>query len=118
MRKRASWRKVTCSITYANSSDEKTDPIRLLRQMAPAGLKLETLVHVGAHLAQERHSLRGVRLSARLMDRRVPEVYGRLSKVLERHQGTAQHEACCALLTGERWRPVGAAVVQYDGKSI
>lgn len=95
----------------------KTDPIRLLRQLAPADLKLETLVHVGAHLAQERHLYEECGYRQVLWIEGSPEVYGRLSTVLESHQGTAQHEACCALLTEKDGDQLALQSFSNDGKS-
>ena len=95
----------------------KKEPLQLLRRLAPTDLKLETLVHVGAHLAQERHLYEKCGFKSVLWIEGSPEVYARLSKVLEQHNGAAEHEARCALLTERDGDEVSLLAFSNDGLS-
>lgn len=95
----------------------KTEPIRLLQTLAPPELRLRTLVHVGAHLAQERHLYESCGYRDVLWVEGSPEVFGRLQSVLENHQGSARHKTCCALLTDSDGEVVALRGFSNDGKS-
>jgi FkbM family methyltransferase len=95
----------------------KTEPIRLLQRLAPVDLTLQKLVHVGAHLAQERSLYEDCGYQQVLWIEGSPDVFQRLSKVLHSHQGSAQHHSLCALLTDKDGDEIALKTFSNDGKS-
>jgi FkbM family methyltransferase len=85
----------------------KSDPVQLLARLAPAGLALERLVHVGAHLGQERHRYEALGYIKVLWIEGSQSVHDRLVKSLAEHtaeriatgQPEVEHISVCALLT-------------------
>lgn len=95
----------------------KKNPVDLLSALAPKGTELTTLVHVGAHLAQERHNYEKLGYKNVLWVEGSPAVFDRLEGVLSAHDGPAHHEAVCALLTDKDNEPVALKTFANDGMS-
>ncbi len=104
--------------------NRKTDPLALLTRLAAKEQKLETLVHVGAHLAQERFSYEAAGFRRVLWIEGSPKTYARLAHVIEEHQQTldtngtpVRHQALCALLTDRLGDNVDLREFSNDGMS-
>jgi len=95
----------------------KTDPIELLHRLAPVDAQLETIVHVGAHLAQERSHYESHGYKQIMWIEASEEIHGRLAEVINNHQGTAEHLTQCALLTDQDDEPVELRHFSNDGMS-
>ena len=84
----------------------KVDPLDLLVRLAKGKSPFKTLVHVGAHLAQERTRYEDAGLEKILWIEGSPTTYSKLSKLIEQqnkdnldHRRVARHAASCALMT-------------------
>lgn len=103
----------------------KRDPVQLLSQLAPAGLELQRLVHVGAHMAQERHRYEMLGYSRILWVEGARAVHDRLALSLSQHvaaraaQGlpAIEHLTECALLTDREDDEVVLREFSNDGMS-
>ncbi len=108
----------------------KADPLRLLARLAPPGLALRSMVHVGAHLAQERHEYEALGYRDMLWIEGSRDVHARLVDTLEAHQHEAsngsrprgsgepaRHRSACALLTDRDGAEVGLREFSNDGMS-
>lgn len=100
------------------------DPLRLLARLTPGDIDLDTLVHVGAHLAQERRKYEAHGFREILWIEGSPATYRRLRAVLVEHAiarrgGTtpARHRAVCALLTDRAGDEVDFREFSNDGMS-
>lgn len=79
----------------------KSDPIELLHRIAPTTLTLNTIVHVGAHLAQERHHYEAHGYRKIFWIEGSEKVYDELADAIKQHDGPAEHTTRCAMLTNE-----------------
>jgi FkbM family methyltransferase len=103
----------------------KADPMRLLARQAPPGLVLQRLVHVGAHLAQERHLYEALGFQDILWIEAAQAVHARLAQTLAAHQleraekglPGVQHRTACALLTDREGDPAALREFSNDGMS-
>lgn len=103
----------------------KADPISLISQLAPTGLRLKSLVHVGAHLAQERHAYEAAGYRKMLWVEGSQEVHARLAESLAAHMAQsaqsdptpAEHQTACALLTDRDGDELGLREFSNDGMS-
>ncbi len=95
----------------------KANPVLLLQKLAPAKLRLETIVHVGAHLAQERHEYESCGYRSVMWIEGSQEVHERLAAILGNHAGTAKHHSQCALLTDQDDVEMGLRIFSNDGMS-
>ena len=102
----------------------KTDPVILLKRVVPLGVDFSTLVHVGAHLAQEREKYEACGFSDILWIEGSPEVHQRLVKIINVHQAagaekshTVRHRTLCALLTDRDDGEVEMREFSNDGMS-
>lgn len=103
----------------------KSDPVQLLSQLAPTGLGLQRLVHVGAHLGQERHRYEALGYREILWVEGSQAVHERLAQSLARHvaehavQGrpAVQHHSVCALLTDREGDEATLREFSNDGMS-
>jgi FkbM family methyltransferase len=103
----------------------KTDPVQLLARLAPAGLGLHRLVHVGAHLGQERHRYEALGYRDILWIEGAPDVHARLAESLAAHQqerarqglAKVQHRSVCALLTDRDGDEAALREFSNDGMS-
>ena len=95
----------------------KAVPTTLLRKLAPAGLRLETLVHVGAHLAQERHEYESCGYRKILWIEGSQQVHERLVTIVENHAGPAEHHTRCALLADRDGDEMELRTFGNDGMS-
>ncbi len=95
----------------------KTNPLDLLHQVLPLVPPLKTLVHVGAHLAQERHQYESHGYQNILWIEGSSQVYGRLVDVIASHEGPAKHATQCALLTDQDDAEVQLIEFSNDGMS-
>jgi FkbM family methyltransferase len=103
----------------------KADPVQLLSNLAPRGLALTRLVHVGAHLGQERHRYEALGYQRLLWVEGSEEVHGRLAESLAAHQAEraragqppVQHLTACALLTDREGDEVPLREFSNDGMS-
>lgn len=76
----------------------KTDPLELLQQLAPAAQPMRSLVHVGAHLAQELERYEAEGLQQIMWVEASKAVHEQLAQRLRQHRGPARHFSRCALL--------------------
>jgi FkbM family methyltransferase len=95
----------------------KCDPIELLERLVPENTPLENIVHVGAHLAQERchYELHGYKNV--LWVEGSEQIYRRLVDIVGNHHGTANHVTRCALLTDQDGAEVELRHYNNDGAS-
>lgn len=100
------------------------DPLRLLARLTPGDIDLDTLVHVGAHLAQERRQYEAHGFREILWIEGSPATYRRLRGVLADHaiarrsrRAPARHRAVCALLTDRAGDEVDFREFSNDGMS-
>lgn len=103
----------------------KADPLGLLARTARPGLELASLVHVGAHLAQERHAYEALGYRRMLWIEGASDVHARLAESLAEHvaqrraagRAEVQHETACALLTDRDGDEVALREFSNDGMS-
>lgn len=103
----------------------KTDPLALLSRLAPQGLELTRMVHVGAHLAQERHHYEGLGYRKILWIEGSQDVHTRLADSLREHMAeraqagkpAVEHLTACALLTDREGDEVPLREFSNDGMS-
>lgn len=103
----------------------KADPVQLLARLAPAGLQLTRLVHVGAHLGQERHRYEALGYRHILWVEGSQSVHARLAESLARHvaeraqagAAVVEHRSACALLTNREGDEVPLREYSNDGMS-
>lgn len=103
----------------------KADPVKLLSDLAPPGLGLERLVHVGAHLGQERHRYEALGYRRLLWVEGSREVHARLAESLAAHVADRQrqglppveHLTACALLTDREGDEAALREFSNDGMS-
>ncbi len=103
----------------------KADPLGLLARLAQPGLRLNSLVHVGAHLAQERHAYEALGYRRMLWIEGAADVHARLAESLVAHQAQrraaggpeVQHLSACALLTDREGDDVALREFSNDGMS-
>ncbi|WP_164101111.1 FkbM family methyltransferase [Candidatus Laterigemmans baculatus] len=95
----------------------KADPIELLSRVAPASTSLTSIVHIGAHLAQERHHYEQHGFRKILWVEGSATVYEELRKLLAQHEGPATHSARCAMLTNEDDQEVELRTYSNNGMS-
>lgn len=103
----------------------KADPVQLLANLAPAGLALTRLVHVGAHLAQERHRYEALGYRRILWVEGSEAVHARLAESLAAHSAeravagrpAVEHITACALLTDRDGDEVPLREFSNDGMS-
>lgn len=103
----------------------KADPLGLLARVAGPGLTLNSLVHVGAHLAQERHAYEALGYKRMLWIEAAVDVHARLAESLAGHMAQrraaslpeVQHHTTCALLTDREGEEVALREFSNDGMS-
>lgn len=103
----------------------KTDPVQLLHRLAPAGVVLSRLVHVGAHLAQERQRYEALGYRRILWVEGARDVHARLAESLAAHaaerarqgQPPVEHLTACELLTDREGDEVTLREFSNDGMS-
>jgi FkbM family methyltransferase len=103
----------------------KADPVQLLGRLAPPGLRLQRLVHVGAHLGQERHRYDALGYRDILWIEGAQEVHARLAESLAAHQierarqglPAVLHRSACALLTDREGDQAVLREFSNDGMS-
>lgn len=103
----------------------KADPLALLACTGRLGLELASLVHVGAHLAQERHAYEALGYRRMLWIEGANDVHARLAESLAEHmaqrraagQPEVLHETACALLTDRDGDEVALREFSNDGMS-
>jgi FkbM family methyltransferase len=99
----------------------KADPLGLLRQLAPDTLELTRLVHVGAHLAQERGHYEALGYRKILWIEGSPAVHARLAESLAHDAAAgatkAQHLSACALCTDREGEAIALREFSNDGMS-
>ena len=95
----------------------KVDPVDLLHRIAPQSLSLKTLVHVGAHLAQEIEQYESHGYQRIMWIEASAQVHANLVDKLNRHEGTAEHFTKCALLTDQDGDEVELREFSNDGMS-
>jgi len=102
----------------------KADPIDLLNTLLPAKEECSTLVHVGAHLAQERHHYEASGFRRILWIEGSPSVYARLDTSLREHTGPSGisaagtvHDSVCSLLADRSDSHVEFHEFSNDGES-
>jgi FkbM family methyltransferase len=94
----------------------KADPIDLLSKLTPHA-QLKTLVHVGAHIAQERSHYEANGYQSILWIEGSAEIHQRLVKILAQHQGPAKHLAYHGLLADHDDQEVELRLFSNDGMS-
>lgn len=77
----------------------KSDPITLLEGLRPRHWRPKTMIHVGAHLAQERSHYESMGYEKVWWIEGSAETHARLCEVIEQHEGAATHWVDHALLT-------------------
>ena len=92
----------------------KADPLRLLARKAPPGLQLRTLVHVGAHLGQERHGYEALGYRDMLWIEGSERVHAQLAESLAAH--VAERRA--AGVTDLRHQTVRALLAAREGEEL
>jgi FkbM family methyltransferase len=92
----------------------KTDPLRLLARKAPPGLRLRSLVHVGAHLGQERHAYEAMGYRNMLWIEGSERVHAQLAESLAAH--VAERRA--AGLTDLHHQTLRALLASRDGEEL
>jgi len=103
----------------------KTDPLRLLARKAPPGLRLRTLVHVGAHLGQERHAYEALGYTDMLWIEGSARVHAQLAESLAAHVAERKaagvsdlrHQTVCALLAAREGEELALREFSNDGMS-
>ena len=103
----------------------KTDPVQLLARQAPAALGLARLVHVGAHLGQERHRYEALGYRQMLWVEGSQSVHERLAQLLAQHMADraakglphVEHRSVCALLTDRDGDEAALREFSNDGMS-
>lgn len=103
----------------------KTDPVQLLTRQAPAALGLARLVHVGAHLGQERHRYEALGYRQVLWIEGSQSVHERLAQSLARYAADraekglslVDHRSVCALLTDRDGAEAALREFSNDGMS-
>jgi FkbM family methyltransferase len=103
----------------------KTDPVQLLSRLAPAGLSLTRLVHVGAHLGQERHRYEALGYRHVFWVEGSAAVHARLAESLAAHMADraragkplVEHRTACALLTDREGDELRLREYSNDGMS-
>ncbi len=102
----------------------KADPINLLNSLLPAKEQCSTLIHAGAHLAQERHHYEDSGFRRILWIEGSPSVYARLDASLREYTGPsgvsaagAIHESVCSLLADRSDSTVEFHEFSNDGES-
>lgn len=103
----------------------KTDPVQLLARQAPAALCLARLVHVGAHLGQERHRYEALGYRQMLWIEGSQSVHERLAQSLAQHMvdraakglPPVEHRSVCALLTDRDGDEAALREFSNDGMS-
>jgi FkbM family methyltransferase len=102
----------------------RTDPLKLLTKLSAKRSRLETLVHVGAHVAQERFAYEAAGYRRILWIEGSPKIYERLAAVIAEHQqalnakgSPVQHQALCALLADREDKEIDLREFSNDGMS-
>lgn len=103
----------------------KSDPVALLSRLAPPGLGLARLVHVGAHLGQERHRYEALGYRQVLWIEGSQSVHDRLAQSLAQHVAeraakglpAVEHRSVCALLTDREGDEAALREFSNDGMS-
>ncbi len=94
-------------------------PLEVLAQHTADGSPLRTLIHVGAHIAQERDAYEALGYTDILWVEGSPKVYRRLVEILNAHHSSngCRHRAVCALLTDHDGDKVVLRETSNDGMS-
>ena len=102
----------------------RTDPLDLLTRLTTKRSQLNTLVHVGAHLAQERFAYEAAGYRRILWIEGSPKVYERLARDIAEHQRTltergaaVRHQTLCALLIDRPGETLDLREYSNDGMS-
>ncbi|ELP32460.1 FkbM family methyltransferase [Rhodopirellula baltica] len=95
----------------------KTDPISLLQQLTKGSSEYRTLVHVGAHLGQERTNYESKGYQKILWIEGSEEIHAKLADSLRQHDGPAEHSTACALLSDRDGEEIGLRCFSNDGMS-
>ena len=103
----------------------KADPVQLLARQAPAALDFARLVHVGAHLGQERHRYEALGYRQVLWIEGSRSVHERLAQSLAQHVADraakglppVEHRSVCALLTDRDGDEASLREFSNDGMS-
>ena len=91
----------------------RTDPLELLTGLAAKKPKLETLIHIGAHVAQERF----VYEAAGYRRIRLVQIIAEHQRALGGAGSPVQHQTACALLTDRPGDPIDLREYSNDGMS-
>lgn len=102
----------------------KADPIKLLKDLVPKSISLTTLIHVGAHLGQERHQYEQCGFQDVLWIEGSPKVHERLAEIIAEHTNEedispagTRHRTACALLTDQNNSEIELYEFSNDGAS-
>lgn len=95
----------------------KSDPIKLLHHLVSDTHQLETLVHVGAHLAQERFHYEEHGYKRILWIEGSADIHQRLEHVISQHVGPAEHQTLHALLANVDNAEIDLHAYSNDGMS-
>lgn len=101
----------------------KANPIELLNKLSAPGSRMETIVHVGAHLAQERFAYEAAGYRRILWIEASPKIHARLVQIIAGHherqvgEEGARHETLRALLTDKDGDEIDFREFSNDGMS-
>lgn len=100
----------------------KAKPIDLLAKLSARDGDLKTIVHVGAHVAQERFAYETAGYRRILWIEASPRTYARLAEIISEHNKLVEksgvcHETLCALLTDAEGEEVDLREFSNDGMS-
>lgn len=95
----------------------KSDPIKLLEGLRPRHWRPKTMIHVGAHLAQERGHYESMGYEKVWWIEGSAETHARLCDVIEQHEGPATHWVDHALLTDHDGEPMQLHQFTNNGAS-
>ena len=98
---------------------QTSDPVEDLVARNDGGPPLRTLIHVGAHLAQERERYEALGYTDILWIEGSPKVYPRLVEALNTHRSPTgcRHRAVCALLADRDGEELSLRECSNDGMS-
>ncbi|MCC9656895.1 FkbM family methyltransferase [Rhodopirellula halodulae] len=98
-------------------SRRKIDPIDLLQRLTEGKGEYRSLVHVGAHLGQERSNYESKGYRKILWIEGSEEIHAKLASLLLKHDGPAEHSTACALLSDRDGDELGLRCFSNDGMS-
>ena len=102
----------------------KVNPVSLLHTLNPSGSPLRKLIHVGAHMGQERHLYESCGYDEVLWIEGSPSVHARLTESLNEHtNGTGvsesgtRHHSVCSILSEKSGEDIKLLEFSNDGES-